>query len=133
MRLFLALWGKSECLPSVPKYAVVVHAPGRPGALRGSEPVLARLLPRARGPASLCGSVAHTATVGAVCSQLGGAEALAGPEQNTILIKTTSSHQPPQRRGVSLQPRTCPLRSHRGRPWEVLWVQLGAPPPARTP
>ena len=56
--------------------------------------MLAGLLPPGtRRPATLRGSVAYTATLGDYCFQTAYDEALAGPEQDGILIKTNSGRQ----------------------------------------
>lgn len=93
----MALWGKKRMLPFCSKvYGVCAGQTRRSTGLKARAarasahlPLLTPLAPRVRPPVR--GSAAHTAPVGDSYFQTTHDEALAGPEQSMILIKTNSS------------------------------------------
>lgn len=74
--------------------------------------MLAGLLsPGTRRPATLRGSVAYRATLGDYCFQAAYDEALAGPEQDGILIKTNSGQNTGEEPASCSHLHSCFLRS----------------------
>lgn len=85
MGLFLALWGKSACLPSVQKY--MVYEPGGRGARQGSKPVPAGRLPPALWSCASPRPGRPHGSVGQYCFQTARDEALLGPSGTRSPLK----------------------------------------------